>query len=60
MESDYNPSAIGLKYIDHMVGNVGWGEMDTWVKWYEDVMDLKIFFHLMISKFTWNTCANNE
>ena len=37
-ESDYNPSAIGLKYIDHMVGNVGWGEMDTWVKWYENVM----------------------
>ena len=37
-ESDYNPSAIGLKYVDHMVGNVGWGEMDTWVKWYEDVM----------------------
>ena len=37
-ESNYNPSAIGLKYIDHMVGNVGWGEMDTWVKWYEDVM----------------------
>ena len=37
-ESDYNPLAIGLKYIDHMVGNVGWGEMDTWVKWYEDVM----------------------
>ena len=21
-----------------MVGNVGWGEMNTWVKWYEDVM----------------------
>lgn len=37
-KSDYNPSAIGLKYIDHMVGNVGWGEMNTWVKWYEDVM----------------------
>ena len=37
-ESDYNPSSIGLKYIDHMVGNVGWGQMDTWVKWYEDVM----------------------
>ena len=28
----------GLKYIDHMVGNVGWGEMNTWVKFYEDVM----------------------
>ena len=37
-ESDYNPSSIGLKYIDHMVGNVGWGQMNTWVKWYEDVM----------------------
>jgi 4-hydroxyphenylpyruvate dioxygenase len=38
LESDYNPSPIGLKFIDHMVGNVGWGEMNTWVKWYEDVM----------------------
>lgn len=37
-ESDYNPSTVGLKYIDHMVGNVGWGEMNTWVKWYEEVM----------------------
>jgi 4-hydroxyphenylpyruvate dioxygenase len=37
-ESDYNPAPIGLKYIDHMVGNVGWNEMNTWVKWYEDVM----------------------
>lgn len=37
-QSDYNPEPVGLKYIDHMVGNVGWGEMNTWVKWYEDVM----------------------
>lgn len=37
-KSDYNPSPVGLKFIDHMVGNVGWGEMNTWVKWYEDVM----------------------
>ena len=37
-KSDYNPEPVGLKYIDHMVGNVGWGEMNTWVKWYEDVM----------------------
>ena len=36
--SDYNPTPVGLKYIDHMVGNVGWGEMNQWVKWYEDVM----------------------
>jgi 4-hydroxyphenylpyruvate dioxygenase len=37
-ESNYNPAPTGLKYIDHMVGNVGWGQMNTWVKWYEDVM----------------------
>ncbi|MFD2566759.1 4-hydroxyphenylpyruvate dioxygenase [Pseudotenacibaculum haliotis] len=37
-ESDYNPSPVGLKFIDHMVGNVGWGQMNKWVKWYEDVM----------------------
>lgn len=37
-ESDYNPSSVGLKFVDHMVGNVGWGEMNSWVKWYEEVM----------------------
>lgn len=42
-ETDYNPTPTGLKYIDHMVGNVGWGEMNTWVKWYEDVMGFENF-----------------
>jgi 4-hydroxyphenylpyruvate dioxygenase len=42
-KSDYNPTSVGLKYIDHMVGNVGWGEMNTWVKWYEDVMGFENF-----------------
>jgi len=37
-KSDYNPASAGLKYVDHMVGNVGWNEMNTWVKWYEEVM----------------------
>jgi 4-hydroxyphenylpyruvate dioxygenase len=37
-KSDYNPEPTGLKFIDHMVGNVGWNEMNVWVKWYEDVM----------------------
>jgi len=37
-KTDYNPTPTGLKYIDHMVGNVGWGEMNIWVKWYEEVM----------------------
>ena len=37
-DSDYNPEPTGLKFIDHMVGNVGWNEMNKWVKFYEDVM----------------------
>jgi 4-hydroxyphenylpyruvate dioxygenase len=35
----------GLKYIDHMVGNVGWGEMDRWVNFYRDVMGFRMFKH---------------
>lgn len=41
--SDYNPEPVGLKFIDHMVGNVGWNEMNIWVKWYEDVMGFENF-----------------
>lgn len=29
---------VGLQYIDHMVGNVGWNEMNTWCQFYEKVM----------------------
>jgi 4-hydroxyphenylpyruvate dioxygenase len=42
-DSDYNPTPVGLKYIDHMVGNVGWNQMNVWVKWYEDVMGFENF-----------------
>jgi len=42
-ESNYNPPTAGLKYIDHMVGNVGWNQMNVWVKWYEDVMGFENF-----------------
>jgi 4-hydroxyphenylpyruvate dioxygenase len=37
-KSDYNPRSVGLKFIDHMVGNVGWNQMNDTVKWYEEVM----------------------
>jgi len=40
-EPDYRPEPVGLKYVDHMVGNVGWGEMNTWTKFYEEVMGFK-------------------
>lgn len=37
-ESHYNPAPVGLKYIDHMVGNVDWGQMNKWVEFYAKVM----------------------
>ena len=36
---------VGLKHIDHMVGNVGWGEMNRWVDFYHDVMGFRLFKH---------------
>jgi 4-hydroxyphenylpyruvate dioxygenase len=35
---EYRPSEVGLKFIDHMVGNVGWNEMNKWVEFYAKVM----------------------
>jgi len=35
----------GLKYVDHLVGNVELGKMNYWVKWYEDVLEFKLFQH---------------
>ena len=40
-ESDYNPTETGLLYVDHCVGNVGWNQMNPWVKFYEAVMGFK-------------------
>lgn len=37
-ESHYNPEPVGLKFIDHVVGNVGWNEMRTWCEFYGKVM----------------------
>lgn len=34
----YKTAPIGLKYVDHMVGNVGWNEMNKWCQFYEKVM----------------------
>jgi 4-hydroxyphenylpyruvate dioxygenase len=33
---------IGLKYIDHCVGNVELGQMNKWVDFYENVMGFKL------------------
>jgi 4-hydroxyphenylpyruvate dioxygenase len=31
----------GLQYVDHCVGNVGWNQMNRWVKFYEEVMGFR-------------------
>ena len=37
----YKPADTGLLYVDHCVGNVGWNQMNPWVKFYEDVMGFR-------------------
>ncbi|GAA4466128.1 4-hydroxyphenylpyruvate dioxygenase [Nibrella saemangeumensis] len=37
----YRPEPVGLKYVDHMVGNVGWNEMNEWVNFYANIMGFK-------------------
>lgn len=37
-KTNYNPTETGLQYVDHCVGNVGWGEMNQWVDFYARVM----------------------
>lgn len=37
----YQPAPVGLKYVDHCVGNVELGKMNEWVGFYERVMGFK-------------------
>jgi 4-hydroxyphenylpyruvate dioxygenase len=37
----YQPAPVGLKYVDHCVGNVELGRMNTWVRFYGDVMGFR-------------------
>lgn len=37
-EPKFKSEPTGLKFIDHMVGNVGWNEMDKWCEFYAKVM----------------------
>jgi len=37
-QTDIPQTSAGLQYIDHMVANVGWNEMNQWVNFYKEVM----------------------
>jgi len=44
--NDFNAAnPCGLKFVDHLVGNVELGRMNHWVEWYENVMGFKMFKH---------------
>lgn len=42
VQSSFKANPIGLKYVDHCVGNVELGKMNTWVDFYEKVMGFKL------------------
>ncbi len=35
---NYKTESLGLNFVDHIVGNVGWGQMNTWAEFYAHVM----------------------
>ena len=37
----YQPPPVGLRYVDHCVGNVELGKMNVWVGFYEQVLGFK-------------------
>ncbi len=39
--TEYNPVSTGLLHVDHCVGNVGWNQMNKWVRFYEEVMGFR-------------------
>ena len=45
MARDSGGADAGLLAIDHIVGNVELGEMDRWVKYYEDVFGMREMIH---------------
>ncbi len=42
MESTIQVEPVGFLHVDHCVGNVDLGDMNKWVKFYEDVMGFKL------------------
>ena len=43
VQEDHVSRPVGLKYVDHVVGNVGWHEMNAFVDFYRDVMGFEMF-----------------
>lgn len=44
-EKDSLARPTGLLHVDHMVGNVGWNQMNRWVNFYSDIMGFSLYQH---------------
>ena len=42
---DHLARPTGLLHVDHVVGNVGWNEMNRWVDFYSTVMGFSLYQH---------------
>ena len=42
---DHLARPTGLLHVDHVVGNVGWNEMNRWVDFYANVMGFSLYQH---------------
>src|SRR2546427_575414 len=40
-DPSFRAAETGLQHVDHCVGNVGWNQMNPWVKFYEEVMGFR-------------------
>jgi 4-hydroxyphenylpyruvate dioxygenase len=45
VDNDSVARSTGLLHIDHMVGNVGWNQMNEWVDFYSKVMGFSLYQH---------------
>src|ERR1035441_3163762 len=45
VEGDPVARPVGLLHVDHIVGNVGWNEMNEWVDFYAKVMGFSLYQH---------------
>ena len=55
-ETSYKPESVGLRYVDHIVGNVGWFEMNKWCEFYKNVC---VYMFFVIMKNYYDTCFHD-
>lgn len=52
LPSAWRGAEVGLRSIDHVVGNVEEGRLDDWVAWYRDVLGFEEMMHFDAAQIT--------